>query len=145
MAGWRERLDSTSIVCSVKTSLILPWLLLRVTHIRHGWIHHCCLFPQPRERHCIHIRFLTKNPLCSFWINVALLTADTSLSGCFPAQVPIIPSARGALVIQGTGRRCDDSDVEAVRFCAVFGRETVSFTSSYLYKHLDQKHLKHHR
>lgn len=43
------------------------------------------------------------------------------------------------------GRWCDDSDVEAVRFCAVFGRETVSFTSSYLYKHLDQKHLKHHR
>lgn len=41
----------------------------------------------------------------------------------------------------------DDSDVEeAFRgYCSAFQRETGSFIYLYLYKHLDHKHLKHHR
>lgn len=30
-------------------------------------------------------------------------------------------------------------------YCSVFQRETGSFKYLYLYKHLDHKHLKHHR
>lgn len=41
----------------------------------------------------------------------------------------------------------DDSDVEEAfkGYCSAFQRETGSFIYLYLYKHLDHKHLKHHR
>lgn len=43
--------------------------------------------------------------------------------------------------------RRDNSDVEEAfeGYCSVFQRETGSFIYLYLYKHLDHKHLKHHR
>lgn len=43
--------------------------------------------------------------------------------------------------------RPGDSDVEEAfeGLCSVFQRETGSFRYLYLYKHLDHKHLKHHR
>ena len=43
--------------------------------------------------------------------------------------------------------RRDDSDAEEAfeGYCSVFQRETGSFIYLYLYKHLDHKHLKHHR
>lgn len=48
---------------------------------------------------------------------------------------------------EGVVNNSDDSDVEEAfeGYCSVFQRETGSFIYLYLYKHLDHKHLKHHR
>ena len=63
-----------------------------------------------------------KIPLCSFWINVALLTASHQR---YNLSIPRIPSV---YVIQRTGWQCDDGDVEAVRrICAPLLEENRFF------------------
>lgn len=62
------------------------------------------------------------------------------LSACWAKGIQ-----RERVVVVNNGR--DDSDVEEAfeGYCSVFQRETGSLIYLYLYKHLDHKHLKHHR
>lgn len=89
-----------------------------------------------------------------------LLTNRTDNSVSIPVKSVSIPAftsqttnriTQNALCLLGKRHseddRLDDSDVEEAfeGLCSVFQRETGSFRYLYLYKHLDHKHLKHHR